>query len=341
MKDTFGSTNSLKGIAIFAVLINHYLNLNLTGDYLWFANLFVGLFFIVSGYGIFCSLERSAAAGPLRFRDLGNFYFSRLIRIYPLFITAYLIQCYLFDEPVISWTIFAIHGRGHYWFIPAIIQCYLLAPLLFFLIKRYRFLTLNIVVFVFLAANLMLHTGMLPAANNSIRFIHLQWRDVYFLYLLLFTLSMYLPHYLASWEQIPGYEKKYWFILLLTTVLTVMIVFKYLGSTDYLYILLTGTICPLLLLCLAAVYLLANRLQFPLLTWIGKISYPVYLFHVIMYRSVDQFSGLGKNSLQELLIVIVVLPLFFYCCSLIDRWNNSIIGTLRLTYSRITNRQPV
>ncbi len=244
MKDTFGSTNSLKGIAICAVLINHFLNLNVTGDYLWFASLIVGLFFIVSGYGISASLERSHTAGSFQASGLADFYFSRLIRIYPLFIAAYLIQCHVFAEPVVSWTVFALHGLGHFWFIPAIIQCYLLAPLLFLLGKRYRLLSLTAIVFGFLAANLLLHGDMLPAAvGNSLRFVHLYWRDVYFLYLLLFALAMYLPHYLDSWEAIPAYEKKCCFILLLAVVLTIMIVFKYQAPASYLFTLLAQTVC--------------------------------------------------------------------------------------------------
>ena len=336
MKDTFGSTDTLKGIAIFAVLINHFLNLNVSGDYLWFASLFVALFFIVSGYGIYCSLERSSASGSLRSRYLQDFYFSRLIRIYPLFITAYLVQCHLFNEPVVSWTIFAMHGLGHYWFIPAIIQCYLLAPLVFILIRRYRFLSLNCIVLAFVAVNLLLNAGIMPATiGNSLKFVHLHWRDIYFLYLLLFTLSMYLPHYLDTWENIPAYEKKYCFVLLLVLVLTIMIVFKYHGPSSTLYLLMARTICPLVILSIAALYLLANRLQFSLLTWVGSVSYPVYLFHVIVYRSIDEISGFGKDSVAELLIVAAVLPLFFYLSMLIDRWNNKITTLIRKKYLRI------
>ena len=342
MKDTFGSTNSLKGIAICAVLINHFLNLNVTGDYLGFASLIVGLFFIVSGYGISASLERSDTAGSFRPRGLADFYFSRFIRIYPLFIAAYLIQCHAFADPVVSWTVFALHGLGHYWFIPAIIQCYLLAPLLFILIKRYRFFSLIGIVFAFIAANLLLHGDMLPAnVGKSLRFVHLYWRDVYFLYLLLFALSMYLPHYLDSWEKIPAHEKKYWFILLLAVVLTIMIVFKYQDPAGYLFTLLTQTVCPVIILSVAAVYLLANRLQFSLLSWIGKASYPIYLFHVSMYRLIDELFGFGKNSVTELLIVIAMLPFFFYLCSLIERLNTKITAAIRSKYTGSGTRQPV
>jgi peptidoglycan/LPS O-acetylase OafA/YrhL len=333
MKDTFGSTNSLKGLAICAVLINHYLNINIKGHYLGFASLFVSLFFIVSGYGIYCSLDRSGIANKLRFKNLLHFYFNRLILIYPLFIVAYLIHCLILGTPIVSWTLQGRHAPGHFWFIPAIIQCYLLAPLLFIIIKRYRFLSLNIILITFIAGNLLLNSGILPAEiSKELRFIHLHWRDVYFLYLLLFALSMFLPQYLDAWEEIPSYEKKYCFILLTAIVLTMMIIFKYQDNTYYLYSLFMKTICPLMILCVAVVYLLSNRLCFPLLEWIGKVSYPIYLFHIVMYKSIDKISGLGMNSLTEGLIVIVTIPLFFYMCTFIDKWNNKITDTIRLKW---------
>ena len=331
MKDTFSSTNSLKGLAICAVLINHFLNLNFRGDYLRFASLFVGLFFIVSGYGIYYSLERSDFASTPRLKILLRFYFNRLVRIYPLFIIAYLIQCLTFGDIMLSWTFWGIHALGHYWFIPAIIQCYLLAPLLFILIKRHRFLSLNIFVITFIAANLLLNSALVPAEIGKIvRFIHLHWRDVYFLYLLLFALSMFLPHYLDSWEQIPSYEKKYFFILLFSAVLVIMIVFKYQNSTYYLYSLFTKTICPLIILYTAAVYLLSNNLQFSLFAWIGKASYSIYLFHIVMYRSIDELFGFGEPPLMELLVVIAVIPVYFYLCTTVENWNNKITSIIRL-----------
>ena len=331
MRDTFSSTNSLKGLAICAVLINHFLNLNINGDYLGFAGLFVSLFFMVSGYGIHYSLERSGFAATPRLKILLRFYFNRLVRIYPLFITAYLIQCLVFSDVMLTWTFLGIHALGHYWFIPAIMQCYLLAPFLFIGIKRHRFLSLNILVITFVTVNLLLNSASVPANIGwTLRFIHLHWRDVYCLYLLLFGLSMFLPLYFDSWAQVPSYEKKYFFILLVSVVLTIAIVFKYQESTYDLSSLFTKTICPLIILYTAAAYLISNNLQFPLLAWIGKAAYAIYLFHIIMYRSIDEIFGFGKNSPMEFLIIIAVIPLYFYLCTIVENWNNKVTKAIRL-----------
>jgi len=331
MKDTFGSTDSLKGFAICAVLINHYLLHNIKGNFSGFASLFVSIFFIVSGYGIYCSLKRSGFLDKPRFNKLLTFYFNRLIRIYPLFLTAYLMQSLFFVGNVVAWSVFGIHARGHFWFIPAIIQCYLLAPLIAIAIKKYRFIAVNCIIISFVALNLLLNLSLLPPGfGNPLKFIHLHWRDVYFLYLLLFSLSMVLPVYLNSWSDIPAYEKTYWVMLLVIFGLTMMIVFKYLAPSDYLYTLFTRTLCPLLILCTAAVLLLSNKLSVPVLAWIGKSSYSIYLFHVIVYRSINEIFGIGKNSFVELLIVASVIPLFFYLCTFIEKWNNTISSSFRL-----------
>ena len=331
MMNTFGATNSLKGIAICAVLINHFLNYNVKGNFLWFASLFVSIFFIVSGYGIYHSLNRTYGVQPLRFKQLVFFYFNRLLRIYPLFLVAYIAQNVLFDTPIQTWSILGIHVRGHFWFIPAILQCYLLAPLLFICIRKYRFVFLNALLIFFLAGNVALTHGFLPdSLSFLLRFIHQHWRSIYFLSILLFGLGMILPQYLESWETIPSYEKKYLFTLSFSLVLFMMIIFKYQTPDSYLYSLFTKTICPLLLLYTSAIYLLANGLAFRPLAWIGKASFTIYLFHIILYRSVNNITGLGKNSLLELLIVLIILPLFFFLCAGVERWNQLLYERLRL-----------
>ena len=331
MMNTFGATNSLKGIAICAVLINHFLNYNVKGNFLWFASLFVSLFFIVSGYGIYHSMNRSYGLQPLRFRQLVFFYFNRVIRIYPLFLVAYILQNVLFGTPIQTWSLLGIHVRGHFWFIPAILQCYLLAPLLFVCLRNYRFVFLNILLIFFLGGNVALTHGLLPESLSfMLRFIHQHWRGVYFLSILLFGFGMILPHYLESWKRVPSYEKKYLFALSFSLVLFMMIIFKYQTPDSYLYSLFTKTICPLLLLSAGAIYLLANGLEFKPLAWIGKASLTIYLFHIILYRSVNNITGFGKNSLIELLIILGILPLFFFLCARVERWNKLIVEKLRL-----------
>ena len=97
MTGTFESTNTLKGIAITAVLINHYLNRNLSGDYFGFATQWLSLFFMLSGYGIYLSLEKfSIENGKLTIKNILSFYFLRIVRIFPLFIMAYILQQILF-----------------------------------------------------------------------------------------------------------------------------------------------------------------------------------------------------------------------------------------------------
>ena len=330
MSNTFSATNSLKGIAISAVLINHYLNMNVKGTFLGYASLFVSLFFIVSGYGIYHSLTNRYRLEPHGIKKLLTFYANRLLRLYPLFLVAYITQCILFDTPILTWTLLGIHAQGHFWFIPAIIQCYLVSPLFFICLKKNRFWSLNGLILTFLIANVLLTSGALPELlGNSLRFIHQYWREVYFLSPLLFGLAMLVAEYIECWNEVASFEKIYLFALLLALVLFMMIIFNYQQKPHYLFSLLTTTICPLLLLTISAIYFLANNLSISLLSSIGTASFSIYLFHIIFYRSVNQLTGLGKNSWLEFIIVLILLPLFFYLCKFVEKQTSMLLDRLK------------
>jgi peptidoglycan/LPS O-acetylase OafA/YrhL len=90
--DTRKATETLKGLAIFVVLINHYLNDNFSGNYGGFANITISIFFLLSGYGIYLTLDKRFADNKFSWQALGAFYYDRLIRIFPLFWLALVIQ---------------------------------------------------------------------------------------------------------------------------------------------------------------------------------------------------------------------------------------------------------
>lgn len=82
------TTDTLKGVGISAVLINHYLNHNVSGDMKGFAAQWIFLFFVISGYGLSHSLEKRFSTGiTLKFLIL--YYFSRFVRIFPLLWVAF------------------------------------------------------------------------------------------------------------------------------------------------------------------------------------------------------------------------------------------------------------
>jgi peptidoglycan/LPS O-acetylase OafA/YrhL len=109
MKTTYNSTDTLKGLAVISVLINHYLNMNMQGDCKGFANLIIAIFFIVSGYGIYCSLEHLVRNDKLTFKLVTTFYCTRIIRIFPLYWVAYITESVLFGQDISISSFFAIH----------------------------------------------------------------------------------------------------------------------------------------------------------------------------------------------------------------------------------------
>ena len=141
-------TSILKAVAILALLVNHYLNAHVAPGYAGYANGVIGLFFVLSGYGLSFSLSK------MDLHDKGQlkaFYLKRLLRIYPLYWLALLFAA-LFNQKfysIATITAFPLHkASGIYWFISSLLQCYLLAPLLYRLLqkqglRKYLFLLLS------------------------------------------------------------------------------------------------------------------------------------------------------------------------------------------------------
>jgi peptidoglycan/LPS O-acetylase OafA/YrhL len=339
--DTFGSTDSLKGIAIVIVLINHYLNMNVAGDSTGFANLWIVVFFMLSGYGIQYSLASRFEHQNVGVRSILAFYYARLIRILPLFWMAYLLESFLFGYDTTIWTLSAISGVGHYWFIPAIIQCYFLAPFNFLLVRKNRFLALVVALFVFVSLNWMLRSGFFPPqVVDILKKIHLGWRNVYFLYLLVFFLSMLLPKAVSRWSEIGAREKNFYFYLLVAMLMMVMVAVKFKTALPYLHAIATDTLAPMMLITIASIYLVCNRMVIPYFSWIGRISYPVYLFHMIFYLLIKKYLDFGGHAFSEAGLHILLFPIFLHLCSKLEKFSGFLVHLARLEPQPAQNHSP-
>ena len=123
------TTNYIKGIAILAVLINHYLNKYTSINSMDYASSILCFFFILGGYGLFYSLEKrfKNSEKDYSFKKIGSFYLDRFLRIIPLYILAIILISLLslFEDPKIIFPI--------YWFINAILICYLFSFPIYYL----------------------------------------------------------------------------------------------------------------------------------------------------------------------------------------------------------------
>jgi peptidoglycan/LPS O-acetylase OafA/YrhL len=127
------TTTALRGIAILIVLLSHFLtNFIVSHDSFGHAgNAAVALFFIASGYGNAWSLEKRHSSGNFSLR---RFYGDRFFRLYPLY---WLALCGIWASTKTApdlWALLAV--KAPYWFVSAIIQCAVAAPLLFACLKR-------------------------------------------------------------------------------------------------------------------------------------------------------------------------------------------------------------
>ena len=96
-----------------------------------------------------------------------------------------------------------------------------------------------------------------------------------------------------------------------------MISTKYNDSIPYVYMILNESIYALVLLFIITAYMISNTISFKIFSFIGEISYSIYLFHMSVYLSVDKIFGYGMNSLSEFMLTLVFMSLFFVACSYI------------------------
>lgn len=150
-------TTALRGLAILSVILGHYAQYFATNHYDdWFRGYaygIVGVFFVLAGYGSFFSLKRRLDIKERKFKQVLIYWGQRALRIYPLYWFAliitplYLHEYFLiYKVDIYSFGIFLglpfVNSPGIFWFVPAILQCYLLAPLFYFLLNKMKLLIL-------------------------------------------------------------------------------------------------------------------------------------------------------------------------------------------------------
>ena len=339
MRDTIDSTDTLRGIAILSVVINHYLNRNISGDFLGFATVWLRLFFIVSGFGIYRSLEKLLIINThIELKNIAKFYYLRIVRIFPLFWISYIVQQLLLNQEIYLFSLLGIHGSGHFWFIPAILQCYIISPLIFLLIYYNRIAALFLFLIVYVSFNIFINLQITPVAFlQLLNYLHLNWNNTYFLYILIFSLSMLLPNCIENWGDICQLEKNIYLCLLLLLTLFFMISVKWRDELTLFYDLFVITLIPVILMATSSIYLLFNGLYFNLLSWLGRRSYPIFLFHIAYFLLINIIFQYRRDSVEELIIALILFPLFLIVCTVIEHLDNRLSAFLKsLIVSRPT-----
>lgn len=309
-------SDALKGMAIVIVMVNHYINIYLSNFFAGHANGVIALFFILSGYGMFIVFERNA---ELNASVITGILVQRFIRIFPLFwISMFVLQMlnlkilFWIDYIVPNYKIFIV-----YWYINALIQCYLAAPLLYAGLKK-----IGTTGFVLALIGLVLLINLSPfSADLTNEPLFLKYRFLLFLHLLLFATGLSLPSIIRAGRQKLKNSRSFLLPLIAFLVMVVLtrkkeILFPYSTITLGLAFYLSAS-------CFCLIIVLKNPSFWSknFFAHIGAYSYTLFLFHMIYFALVGKLVTFFNIPGWHLAITLVLSPLFFLICVYLEKMN--------------------
>jgi peptidoglycan/LPS O-acetylase OafA/YrhL len=338
------TTSIIKGLAILGVLVAHYYS-NYDYDFYarWmfeYAIAFISVFFVLSGFGLFHSLEkRFEATDGGNGKVLLRFAFDRAVRIYPLYWLA-LVTLPIFIRPVPEydklfepnlrslavWLGFPVVRFSLFWFMAAILQCYWAAPIFYFLLKKLGVAWYAVMMLYFIALSLLVSWMFylrqfdlfhLPAMGVPMAFFY---KNYFLGNIILFALGMMIVPLAATL----GEKLKHPAIMAGATVLFLTMIYV-LRFTSFLFAYSELFLIPLFMAS-AALFCLVAIINQPRVPVLGKVfqmlgdrSYTLYLFHyqwMILLFSIGLIKpGVPGRAAWALLS----LPLLLLVCMGIDR----------------------
>ena len=336
------TTAYLKGAAIIVVMIGHYSSYYAVDFYTdWFreyASEIVSIFFVLAGYGAlhsFSNLEEQKGEAGLDITMILRYYGKKALRIYPLYWTALFTVAFILPEygrlhelslhTVATYLAYpGVKAPGVYWFIPALIQCYLLAPMFYILIRRLRLRH-------YLMAVAMMLAMAMVVTNSYHRLLEmvngfgipdpdaLLYRPLFLANVILFALGMAIPLLVAGNQSKKG--GYFTFAGALTLFLAMMLAVR---DADTIFTRSHFFLFPLFIFSVFALCWSLLRIAdpvLPLLRLVGPLgnrSYPIYLFHRQYFGLLAMAGAIGGNSLKSIALTILLLPLFFIACALME-----------------------
>lgn len=292
------TTDYLKGLIISLVVVDHYVG-NFAREYYplisGYAYALLGLFFVLAGYGCRLSLEKRLAGSESVKDVVLGFMRDRALKIIPIYAVALIVAGLVepgdhgsFWEPLTPLFLIGfplIRSPGIFWFVPAIIQCYLLAPVMYFLVRRLLMTRLLLLAFFgMLVAEAisrkflpdMLHEPVAISEHFFTAFIYYQ---LFFTNLILFFLGMLIPDAVNRYGRIFTNNAAFLGSFLL------FVAALYLSRLHNLLFEMPNTLfAPVFIVSFSffCAFIIAKKPPLPLdwvFAFLGKRSYPIYLFH--------------------------------------------------------------
>jgi peptidoglycan/LPS O-acetylase OafA/YrhL len=302
-------TDYLKGFAILVVYINHFINSYISKEFGGYANGFISIFFILSGYGIFISLTRLSKISSSNF--IWVFFKRRFVRIYPLF----WIWCILhgFSNGLLGFFALDIFHPKSPWFIPAIIQCYFLSPILFIFFRNMSIRkSLFFMTIIFIVLNILMF-NLIGKPFRSIGYCGL-----FFQHIFLFNLGFILAKF-DSIKALPRY-------ILFSFIFLYLIFIQETTPQYFLEFPFKRIIFSFVFPFTAFLFcysIFSGRIYLPfgrILQSIGKYTYSIYLFHGVGFTMLVKIGLLEKQDASFIGIIIALLlsPVFICIYSILE-----------------------
>ena len=316
--DYWKSIVSLKGIAILAVLINHYTNAYISPKYSGFANSMVAIFFVIAGIGATHSLKKRFSSKQINTtKTITRYYLDKAWRIYPILLIALGVGLLLdqhFKTIIVATRFFGLKAGGIYWFLSALIQCYIISiPLYFLKEKKGNKKYLIYILTIFSLINLIYIFKLFPAQlKYIINNFHLEYKGILLAHLFLCATGMVIPDLIKN-------QNKSIKILTQTPIFIILFILS-LISIKYLNIYpLTGIVFIILTPLMILTILSYKKIVYSkILLIFGTYSYSLYLLHEKYYDLLHRYIFQG-NTIKDIGLAIMLLPLLILTCILIEK----------------------
>ncbi len=316
-------TLTLKGCAILSVLINHYVTLYIAPQQTGYANGIIAIFFILSGYGIFYSLDKYKNYTLGNFKD---FWGKRLIKIFPLYWLSLLIY-FTLRQDIVPQNLVEValafpwnQAPEIYWFITSLMQCYLLAPCLYLIIKKIKVRKYLLLIIILIFASFLIF----PLVSLPYNRTYFVYRYLFLGHLFLFALGMAIPKLL----QLNQPESKFFLdqnlIAIALVVFSLLVYYTRFANTGIALAPFFAIAAPIF--CLILIF---HNPQLPKklnqsLSFLGINSYSLYLFHLIYYKILEKSDLFANSIFYRVTLTIIFLPVFFLVCIFLEKFNNVI-----------------
>jgi len=331
-------SNFIKGAAIILVMASHFFELydpELYQEHLSnYANAFISVFFILSGYGMFHSFERRFGSGENLTRVILIFFRDRFIRVYPVYLLAMVFVRLAFPET------FSLHAVGPgklvailagipfvnspLWFITAIFQCYLFAPLIYLVYRKAgarNFIILNLAAIGVVALVSEFYLEYLPYLERLAHYAvpdryALLYRDIFLGNVLLFSAGMMMPLLIERYSS--RLNRAHILYAVAALMAAVLFVDRY-DRINYHYLVEEMELfnfATIYLFCLVA---MVTRPRLPLmmrraLVFAGGMTLPLYVFHNSFFRLLARLSLLQPRHITSIVVTAMLLPALVYFC---------------------------